>query len=75
MSSQSNTPAKIAKELRNAGFNGLFVHKAEGIWYLLGDEGVVRDDLERCLHVVRLADLTSDIVIAKAEELCGRMTP
>jgi len=51
------------------GFPGLTVSKAEGVWYLVGDEGVSNEYVERCLHIVRLADLTEDVLSWKIEEL------
>lgn len=61
--------ASANKFLSSAGFPGLFVSKAGGIWYLLGDDGVVNLSVERCLHVVRLADLTKEVLTWKLEEL------
>jgi len=55
--------------LASKGYPDLFVNKAEGIWYLLGDEGVVHQDVERCLHVCRLSDLTSEVLDWKLKEL------
>jgi hypothetical protein len=57
------------KHLENAGFPGLFVSKADGVWYLLGDDGVTHQEVERCLHVVRLDDMTVETLNWKLGEL------
>lgn len=54
------------------GFPGLEVSKAEGIWYLVGGHGdprIVNFGVDRCLHVVRLADLTEQDLSSKLDEL------
>ena len=51
------------------GFPGLVISKAEGVWYIIGDEGVVNHNVERCLHVVRLSDLTERDLRWKVQEL------
>ena len=62
--------AKSANNLLSkSGFSGLFVNKADGFWYLLGDDGVKNLNVERCLHVVRLSDLTEDVLAWKLNEL------
>jgi len=63
------------KFLAEAGFPDLFLHKAEGVWYLLGDEGVVNHAVERCLHVCRLSDLTEQILRWKLAELAPVQEP
>ena len=55
--------------LRKNGFGGLEVAKCEGIYYLLGDEGVVDHTIERCLHVTHIAELRPDWLLAKAKEI------
>ena len=60
--------------IARAGFPGLSVHKAEGVWYLIGDEGVIDQYAERCLHVVRLSDLSGDVLTGKIEELTKQLT-
>lgn len=57
------------KYLKAAGFPGLEVDKADGIWYLVGDDGVVNQAAERCLHVVRLSDLDESTLRWKLNEL------
>lgn len=61
--------AQANAHLAQAGFPGLFVSKAEGVWYLLGDDGVINPAVERCLHVVRLDDLTPEVLNWKLKEL------
>lgn len=39
------------------GHPEFYVDKAEGVWYLLGGGDKVVNDAERCLHVMRLAEL------------------
>ena len=60
---------QASKYLTQAGFPGLFIDKAEGVWYLLGDEGVVDQSVERCLHAVRLEDVSVDMLRSKLCEL------
>lgn len=60
---------KADEYLANRGYPGLFIAKAEGVYYLLGDEGVLNHAAERCLHVVRLSDLTEKDLEWKLREL------
>ncbi len=55
------------------GFPALSVNKAEGVWYMTGGEDDERIDqsVERCMHVVRLADLTEEALQWKLRELTG----
>jgi hypothetical protein len=57
------------------GAPGLELSKAEGVWYVVGDEGVVNHAVERCLHVTRLEDLTETMLRWKVEELTGKSAP
>lgn len=53
------------------GFPCLEVSKADGVWYVVGgheDERIARS-VERCLHVVRIEDLTEDLLGQKLNEL------
>lgn len=48
----------------------LYISKAEGVWYLLGGSNEkYNPEVERCLHVVRLSDLTEGDLLLKLEEL------
>jgi len=53
------------------GFPALQVNKAEGVWYMTGaeDDDRIDQSVERCLHVVRTADLTEEALRWKLEEL------
>jgi len=53
------------------GFPALSVNKAEGVWYMTGaeDDGRIDQSIERCLHVVRAADLTEETLRWKLAEL------
>jgi hypothetical protein len=55
--------------LAQRGYPDLGVHKAQGVWYLIGDTGVVNHHVERCLHVVRLQDLDHAVLDRKLQEL------
>lgn len=66
--------SKANKFLAAAGFPDLTVNKAEGVWYMIGDEGVVNQHVERCLHVVRLDDLTEEVLTWKLNELTKEST-
>ena len=58
------------KILASLGYPDATVEKAEGIWYLLGDDPkFVNQNVERCLHVVRLDDLDEDVLNWKLGEL------
>ncbi len=53
------------------GHAGLELHKESGVWYLVGDRdgSAYRHDVERCLHVTKLADVSPELIDAKIEEL------
>lgn len=55
--------------LAKAGYAGLIVDKAEGVYYLIGEEAGIDWSVDRCLHVVRLSDLTEDQLTYKLSEL------
>lgn len=61
--------------LERTGYPGLEVSKAEGVYYLVGDEGVVNHDIERCLHVVRIKDLDQHWLLFKAASLTTEGAP
>lgn len=59
--------------LRKIGHPDLHVSKAEGVWYLLGgDYPKYNSKVERCLHVVRLSDLTEKVLRWKVDELMDK---
>lgn len=59
--------------LVRAGYPDATVNKAEGVWYLLGDDpSFVNHSVERCLHVVRLGDLTPATLDWKLRQLTAR---
>lgn len=51
------------------GHPELFVHKTEGVYYLLGEKPGIISHVERCLHVVRTEDLTEKVIRWKLAEL------
>ena len=65
------TRAQANNWLAARGFPELEVDKAEGVWYLIGglDDERIDQRMERCLHVVRLSDLTEADLQSKLEEL------
>lgn len=65
------TRAGANRWLSAQGFPALEVDKAEGVWYVVGggDDTRIDQSVERCLHVVRLADLTESDLAAKLDEL------
>lgn len=57
--------------LSSHGYPSLSVDKAEGVWYIVGggDDPRIDQSVERCLHIVRLADLTPVVLRSKLDEL------
>jgi hypothetical protein len=51
------------------GFPGLTLEKMDGVWYLLGDDGVTNQFAERCLHCVSLKQIDADTLRWKVDEL------
>lgn len=63
--------AQIAHHLLS--YPGLELWKHDGIYYLVGDAPqVVNHRVERCLHVVRLSDITPAILDSKIAELTDK---
>jgi hypothetical protein len=69
------TAAQASRYLTTAGFPDLSVFKMGGVYYLLGDDGVTNQAAERCLHVVRQADITPQLLAWKLAELTGAGSP
>lgn len=67
------TRAEANRWLAAQGFPALEVDKAEGLWYLIGglDDARLDQSRERCLHTVRLSDLTEETLRWKLDELTG----
>lgn len=64
------TKRKANAYLASIGRPELDVWKTEGFWYLLGDSADFTNQLaERCLHITRIDDLTTDMLDAKIAEL------
>lgn len=52
----------------------LFIDKAEGVWYLLGgSDDRYNPFVERCLHIVRLSDLSERDLQLKIDELTAKV--
>lgn len=65
-----NSASAANKYLASLGHPELFVNKAEGVWYLLGGDDSRYDPfVERCLHTVRIDDVTPDVLRWKLDEL------
>lgn len=65
--------AQANKWLAAQGFPALEVDKADGVWYVVGEDTRIDETVERCLHVVRVADLTEDALRWKLDELTKGM--
>lgn len=71
--SEDMNSKQAANFLSSIGHSELSLHKAEGVWYLIGgSDEAYKGDVERCLHVVRLEDVTEDCLRWKVEELVKR---
>lgn len=60
---------QIKNRLRVAGFWGFQFIKTDGIYYLIDGERVVNENIERCLHCVRIDKRLLSAAMAKAREL------
>lgn len=72
---QKDSKKTIESALARAGFTGLTLSKAGGIWYLIGDQGVQNHHIERCLHVVRLDRHAMKAAMDKAIEITLKEIP
>lgn len=63
--------AAANRYLADKGYPHLEVDKAEGVYYLVGghDDPSIDHTRERCLHVCRMADLTTETLDCKLSEL------